>query len=1336
MSDDRDTLRLAPHEPQPTPLPVPRPRPPKRGRRALGRIARWLGFLLLLVVFSTLVSFVSWVKSDDFQRRAVPLVEHLLEQQTGEGATIDRIDVRFWPPAVEATGLRLWHVPTQETIVSVDKIRAPLVLREGGPKLGKLSILAPQIVLHVDEDGLREFRDFKKGTATLEALPWGALEVKDGSVRIEHARGYASITDLASTPTQGSLADVGGTVRVELDALVEEFPFLWRGASLGPRAIEIPELSLDAERVQVLGRAKIPLSGPLDVHLQASANLEGFNVLLAEPRRASGQLDVDATISGEGEDWAVSTSALISHLKLVLPGVNVPTLHYDFGSATVAARITKDGAEIDRVHLDIGDGSTEVWGRITRDGRLEDAHVVIEGLSMRSILMATDAAPTPWTDFDGDLEATLTGTLNPLRLEGPFELVVANWDVGDRPIADPEVSKVLSLPYAAARGQLVLFQDRVEIFAPSIVTPRNRGRCEVVIGFGPFGPLDLRFDMTQADLADFRPLGGSGLEGKGWVRGRMWGDFNALQLAGQGDLEDFEVVGIHFADRLVADVASPKMQTIELTDARATIGTTQYGGTYTIDFQDPLSMEADLVFEHGRIEDLVRVFVDVRGLTGDMEGTLKLRGPLFDMDGEAHMTLRDVAVYGERFPGGEGHGFMDRGVFTLDDLRLLREDGTAGLMLRGSVKKDYDLNMELIGDGFRLETLDHLVDYDLPLSGRASVVARIDNKIYDPAPHGRFTLADVRYSGIAVDDSAVRFTTENAITRFQGKLAGGAVALVGTLGLWNEQPYSVFASFADFPLDALYPRGADGRPVSGALSGKVDVGGTLGENPSPLALSVDIDKLALHWGRHTLRNQTPWRYVQRGDDIEMTGFSVEGGATRLALDHATRDASGLDLRGGGRIDLDLLRLFVPDLMRSEGFADVTLTAAGKDRRVQTTLEADLHAALIRHASFPAAFEDVTGQIRATDEGFDLVDVTTGIGGGTLVAGGRIDARDWRPVRWNLSGRARDAQLQWIDALPPAIGDADLRFDGPVDALLLSGQVRINDMAFTERIDWEDWVVAYRSWSVVDATPTDEAPWFSMDIDITADSTIRLRNNVADGTASAALRVIGDTNRPGLLGRVNLSDTDVYLQDRKFQVDRAQIAYRDPWTWDPDLDIELVTDILRRDIRFRVHYLIRGLLSDWRTETRSEPSLPQADINALLWFGVTADDLEGMGELPQAVAQGVADMILTDLFITRGGGVREELGLLVDRVEIVTGVDTRGEYSSDPRIVLEKRLGAADATARVEINTLRWDDWQAKTDFRISDNWSVALWFARRQRERVLSIGGAYGVDLRARWELE
>src|SRR5690606_24347631 len=212
----------------------------------------------------------------------------------------------------------------------------------------------------------------------------------------------------------------------------------------------------------------------------------------------------------------------------------------------------------------------------------------------------------------------------------------------------------------------------------------------------------------EADLADFRPLGGADLQGKGWVSGRMWGDFNALQLAGEGDLNDFEVVGIHFADRLIADVASPRMQTIELTNARAQVGSTHYGGAYALDFREQLAMNADLVFERGRIEDLIGVFVDIEGLRGDMQGTLKLDGPLFDMDGEAHMTLSDVDVYGERFPGGVGHGFMDQGAFTLDDLRLLREDGTAGLMLRGSVKRDYALNMELIGDGFRLETLDHL----------------------------------------------------------------------------------------------------------------------------------------------------------------------------------------------------------------------------------------------------------------------------------------------------------------------------------------------------------------------------------------------------------------------------------------------------------------------------------------------------------------------------------------------------------------------------------------------------------------------------------------------------
>jgi len=1338
----RDDKRIAPHEPQPTPLPEPAPTPipeapPRRKRRALGRIARWVALLVFLSAISTVVTVVIGVRTPTFQRRALPLVEALVEQQTGEAATINRLDLSLWPPAVELEGVRLWHVPTGDTIVHADRIRVPVVLRAGGPRLGKLTLEHPEIDVHVDKDGLREFRARARAGHKLHRLPWGALEVTGGGVHV-HLKdgGLFEITDLDVTPVNGPVSDLSATLHVHLRDLDDRTPFAWTDVALGPTAIDAPAFRLDSQKIRLQGSAHVPLDGPLDVKLQADSDLEGFDVLLGEPRAVHGLLDADIAITGQGDAVQARANVLVNHFSLELPGKTVPIIHYRFGSVAAAVVATKDGADVERVRVDTGDGIIEAWGHVAKDLTLHDAHVTATRLGLEHALKSMDAAPTPWTDLDGDLEATLSGTLNPLRLEGPFELVVHDWNVGDRPISDPEVTHILEVPHAWARGVLVLKKRSLAIKAPVVQFPRSRGTTDILIGFGPRGPLDLRFDLPEADLADGRPLGGANLQGKGHLQGRIWGPFNGLQLLGTGDVTGFEVTGIHYADHLVATVGSPHMRTLVLTDAHAQVGRTKYHGDYSMSFKSPMSIDTDITFTSGRAEDLIQRFVDVRGLTGDMTGTLSLHGPLYDLDGQADVKLKNVDVYGEKFPTGEGHGYMDDGIFTLDDLRLLRHDGKAGLLMRGSVKRQYKLNMELIGDGFRLDRLDHLKPYDLPLSGRAAAVVRIDNTLFSPAPHGQITVTDVRYTGEAVGDSSVKLTTDDGVMRFQGKLVGGTVALVGNIGLWDTQPYSVFASFADFPAGMLYPRGASGKPVTGKLTGKLELDGNLGDHPSPVDLTADVAQLELDWRTHTLKNASPWHFAEHGRDFTMTGFSLEGGITMLQLTHAARDETGLDLQGGGRIDLDLLRLFVPDLVRSDGYADLSLTAAGKGGKVQTHVKAQVSASLIRHTSFPGTFEDVHGTVEATDSGYDIRGMTAGLGGGQVIGGGHIDAKDWRPERWNLTAQARDAQVQWIDALPPAIGDADLRFDGPVGSLLLSGDVTIRSMEFVDRINWEDWVVDYRTWSMVDATPSDQAPWFSMDVAIKAGDTIRLKNNVADGTASADLRVIGDTTRPGLTGRVVFNDGVVFLQDREFQVERGLVSYRDPWTWDPDLDIELVTDITSRNTRYRVHYLVRGPFSNWQTETRSEPSLAQADINALLWFGVTADDLEGMGELPQAVAQGVADMILTDLFITRGSGVREELGTFVDRVEIATGVDTRGEYSPDPRIVLEKNLDPLDATARVEINTIQWDDWQAQADFRLSDKWSLALWCARRQRERVLSIGGAYGIDLRARWELE
>ncbi len=142
----------------------------------------------------------------------------------------------------------------------------------------------------------------------------------------------------------------------------------------------------------------------------------------------------------------------------------------------------------------------------------------------------------------------------------------------------------------------------------------------------------------------------------------------------------------------------------------------------------------------------------------------------------------------------------------------------------------------------------------------------------------------------------------------------------------------------------------------------------------------------------------------------------------------------------------------------------------------------------------------------------------------------------------------------------------------------------------------------------------------------------------------------------------------------------------------------------------------------------------------MWFGVTTDQLEAMGQLPAAVAQSMADLVLSDFLLrSDAGAFRDELPdfLSPDRVDLATGVNARGEYSPEPRLIVEKRLDDLwDVQVSWEMNLVHPEDDYLSVEKRIGGIWSLNGWYASLQRARVLPIGGAYGVDVTATWELQ
>ena len=73
-----------------------------------------------------------------------------------------------------------------------------------------------------------------------------------------------------------------------------------------------------------------------------------------------------------------------------------------------------------------------------------------------------------------------------------------------------------------------------------------------------------------------------------------------------------------------------------------------------------------------------------------------------------------------------------------------------------------------------------------------------------------------------------------------------------------------------------------------------------------------------------------------------------------------------------------------------------------------------------------------------------------------------------------------------------------------------------------------------------------------------------------------------------------------LKERDFQIERGEVRYVDPYTFHPQVQARLNTQISPlANEDYDITYLVEGLLYDPTTRAFSTPSLPVADINALL-----------------------------------------------------------------------------------------------------------------------------------------
>jgi len=622
-----------------------------------------------------------------------------------------------------------------------------------------------------------------------------------------------------------------------------------------------------------------------------------------------------------------------------------------------------------------------------------------------------------------------------------------------------------------------------------------------------------------------------------------------------------------------------------------------------------------------------------------------------------------------------------------------------GGTVRGLVAvKARRLDASLRGEGIDLAALDPRI------VGRATVDLRIDGDTHEIAlhvPEAKLTDDAGPWAGRAAE---IRLKARSGLdgTRVEQLLvaAGDALSVEGTATLpWRfdgrrlERIESVASALS------LEARGR-GIAAGGVSAGQVAVS-VRGEGTDMKATArladVSVHGFALPGEVLAEATLSParasgWAVLERS--------ALGEAEARFDLDRPVdwtrpREARAAlaDAHVGGEVrlrvpDLGALRRYMADLVELRGTADGTISIKGP--AAAPRVEGAIHLAGIEakpEGAMPR-LSGGSGEIRVEGLVLRVESFSAELGYSPVAASGTID----------LSGPTLDLRFAGTNALllnDPSLrvrADVDLVLRGTPRALSLGGKAKITDALYTrpinllsrgERAATTEFALFHvRRGPFVDAR---------LDLDVTADRTIRIRTPTVWGDLSCALKIGGTGAAPAPEGRVFFSDLLVELQATVgLKVDRGEILFPVGEPFDPRLDVVARTRLKGYDI----DAMLEGRVADLHLRVATRPALPEDEAVLLLVTGYTREELENKG-IERAAFEKLA-VLLGERLVSRLSGPRDpDERTFFDRFSLTIGRDV--SRSGDDTIEAEFE---ASEKVFLRVERDRFDDYNGGVVWRI------------------------------------
>lgn len=641
-------------------------------------------------------------------------------------------------------------------------------------------------------------------------------------------------------------------------------------------------------------------------------------------------------------------------------------------------------------------------------------------------------------------------------------------------------------------------------------------------------------------------------------------------------------------------------------------------------------------------------------------GTINVSGIPNALQGAANISSSAGTINGERFDGFETRATFAGNLVNLEKFEA--KFGSGFLRADGTYQTDstaFDFNVEGKNIDFaRVRPFIGSADSIPEINGTIDLTAKAVGSGSDPRTY------DINFSG-AGRNVFINGSQAGEIT-FVGKTENRQLNANLTVSLQGQpQVLTASVNFADenLPFRAetvfnntdLTPYIALARPadsgdveISGRANGRVFVEGNLngvkadgkrGFTTDNLRGAAEFNQLALQIGETPLVASEPISVQFNAQEVVVNSAKFSGGGSNIVVTGTKAlTADGMNnLAVDGQINLSILNALSRDTFFT-GIAVVSVRLTGINATARLNGRAELQNASV--AAFVGSdrltLDRIRGSILFTSDQAQIERLSGFLGGGRVTASGgaQLKGLALQSFRFEASGRNFTAPISNLITT----GDADIEFsgvqrDGTLDTRI-SGTVIAKRAIYTEDIDLADLISGRRAGSLSGGSSGSSGSSAlgvpKLDIQLEGRDAFVIRNNLADLTASVALRIGGDIEFPQVSGRITANSGTIFFRKERYEVQRGTLEFPPNTSIEPFINLQAEAEISG----YQVIVSLVGELTNTENlnaTVRSSPALPQADVISLITTGNLANTDTGIPTLAQSGINTAAE-ILTDELI--------------------------------------------------------------------------------------------------------